>query len=214
LADSEKPEKSREKLMSIKMKKLFLLLVATVFLTQGFAENKYKAPIYNHNSTTELNELEALYTNLFCNLQSLNTPENQSLIKLSSSNDIFEDLIELEANKKIVMIDFYLAYSAKLQRLLDIGIHVDQIENHIKATTVSILELDRPKSLNMDFTPCYNTWENTMVLATASYTVCAIGVGWTGAGLAACTITYAATVLATDALYEKCMGRYGSPNEQ
>lgn len=55
-------------------------------------------------------------------------------------------------------------------------------------------------------TPCYDAWENSMIMATASLAICLGGSGFTGSPY--CLGIYAILVIAIDEVYDNCMAQY------
>ena len=177
---------------------LSLLLIFTVGLFSCAKEEEASLQIsqaIDYQATEKkLKDAQQAFFDVLTPLRALSSEELQLIAQKENPLEILEEYTQI--NKE----DFQQK-AAIFQESLEAALANQTTESKNQVAKILMSDFINENTSSFMATPCYNTYERNLGLATASLAICVYGT----AGTAGCLIVYGLTVMSLDADFEACL---------
>lgn len=184
------------------MKRLLLLLFGFGLFASCTKDKELETKASLHQTT---NDVKQAHEKLLISIQQFNDLPLEQIQKLANSATPLQDLKELSPDRYQKVEKSYNQLVHALDLMENSGISQSDIKTVLTENSVQIYKKTLNTNQNFVGLPCYETWEITVAGVLGAYGGCVAGVGWSGVGLAGCSIGLGIGMLAAEREFEICL---------
>ena len=129
----------------------------------------------------------------------------EQLQQIANSSTPLQELKELSPEGYRQVEKNYKQLIQKLDEIKDAGISETEVKSFLEENATLLFQNNKTGNQNFTGVPCYETWELTVAGSLATYSICVISTGWTGAGLGACSLGLGFAMLIAEERYDRCL---------
>jgi len=188
----------------MKIKAFFSVLAVALFVFSSC--NKENDFIEQDSLEQTKSELKDLHEDLLNAVGRLKHLQTEQLQQLAVSSNPLEELKEISPVEYEQIEKKYTAFVGKANELENSGVSTTEIKTILSEQAAQHFKV-RENSNNAfnSGLPCYETWELTVSGVLIAYATCVGATGFSGVGLAGCSIGLGVGVLIAEREYEICL---------